>query len=741
MTKLKFALLALLLSFASVAQDRPKVGIVLSGGGAKGFAHIGFLQIVDSLGIPVDMIGGTSMGSIVGGLYTIGHSPDSLESLVSNMDWSFLTDPSPQRRYISTYEKNNDERYVLTLNLTRDGLQIPSGLNPGERIINILSYNTAGYHEQLDYTTDLPIPFVCISTELNTGEEHVMRRGILPLSMRSSMGIPSLFNPYYYENQLMIDGGSVNNFPADHVKDLGADILIGVDVQTAFKDSLSDPSFLKILEKTSMYVNAATTRERENLCDLIINPDMSTFSSSSFGDAAAIVEEGRRAARRHMDELLAIREQIGGPQPRTVPDYEYGQVVKVDAINISGLRHTSPSTVLGNIGFGINDTVDYDQLNDAMLRVHATNQYSLTNYLATEQNGKSHIKINVVEKPSRVLTRVGVRYDSDFETAAMLNITSRNHLFNGSYFSLDAVASRSPRFRALYIWDNGELPGMGVEANYWNYKSDLRVANENLGQFSTSDFTIEAYGMKSWNRVTTLRIGARYHNINVYTDLNSLQDLFAAGTTLENLELFTKLDYDNRDRSNFATNGSVMQFEAMAYRSTLVGTDGVDWCLDINWERNNPIDSRLTLRTGIYGLANYNSNTLTYPYAVNLGGMGRNYINNNIRFYGYHLSNAFIGYWNLESITRVVGAFAFVPHVDLQFEIFDNHFLTLGANGAYLFDDLDQPFNIDGDNVTVLGGYMVEYGLKTMIGPISVSASKSTETNDWVGYLNIGYWF
>lgn len=737
----KIVLLAsALLCLSAFGQNRPSVGVVLSGGGAKGFAHIGVLEILDSLGIPVDAIGGTSMGSIVGGLYAIGHTPRELSDIATGTEWDFVTDPRPERKYLAPYEKSTHERYLIKLDITREGPKIPGGLNPGERILNLLSRYTVGYHDPLDFRTDLPIPFVCVATELNTGKEKVMYGGVLPMCLRSSMSIPSLFSPYYYDRTYLIDGGTVNNFPADHLKQIGADILIGVDVQTTFKDSISDPTFLKVMEKTSMYMNAFTMRERESLCDLIIQPDMTSFGVTTFDRAADIIESGRQAARAQMDKLLEIRRQLGGPQPRTVDRYLPPDRVAIDEIRIKGLEYTNRRKVMGNLGFSVGDTVTFDQIEQGMLRLHGTNQYSLANYLIYEFMGQTVLEIRVLEKPSRIRTNIGIRYDRDFESAAVINITSRNGLFSGSYFSTDLVIGENPRILATYLWDNGALPGFGLDLRYWNYSSDLILEDRRLGEYRTSDLLSRFYVTSSLGKSTSVRLGGAYHKLSGKSSIGQLSEIIdTAGFRDEYLELFFSSMIDIRDRGNYPTRGIMMDLEVKGI--TPLSSEFTEFPLvgTLLWESNIPVSPRWTLRPTVFGMLSVNSVNLTTPYTVNYGGLGRNYINNNQRFYGYRFSSAAMGYRSYDETSYISGLNSAMMALDIQYEIFKNNFVTVGVNGAVITDDLTDPVNPALS--AYKGGFMGEYGLNTFIGPISVAVHRSFERNDWIGYVNIGYWF
>lgn len=731
-------LFSFLLTTFAFGQTRPTVGIVLSGGGAKGFAHIGVLEILDSLGIPVDAIGGTSMGSIIGGLYAIGHKPEDLEQLTTGTEWDFVTNPRPERRYLAPYEKNSDERYILNLDITKEGVQLPGGLNPGERILNILSRETIGYHDPVDFTKDLPIPFVCVATELNTGREKVMRSGILPLCLRSSMSIPSLFSPFYYDHTYLIDGGTVNNFPADHLRQLGVDYLIGVDVQTTFADSISDPTFFKVLEKTSMYMNAFTTKERESLCNLIIRPDMTGYGVTSFDDAQAIIEAGKRAARANMSQLLRIRDLIGGPQPRTVNRYIPPHRIRIDEIRVKGLVKGSRRNVMGNLGFTEGDTVSFDEIEQAMLKLHGTKQFSLANYLTYPFQGKTVLEIRVVEVPSGMKTRVGIRYDSEFESAALINFTSRNNLFAGSFFSVDAVLSVNPRIEATYLWDHGSLPGFGMDVRYWNYASNLLIGTYNAGEMRTEDFLGRLYVTTSFRKSTALRLGAAYHSTGLSSQVEFIDALFNyEDIATNNLELFFNSKIDIRNRNTFATKGILMDFTSKYIISLDEAPTTVPISTSIEFESNISLGKKWTLRPSAFGLVNIGSNSWAFPYTANYGGLGKNYINHNIPFYGYAFSSAALGYAS-EGRTYTATNSAMLK-LDLQYEWVKNNFITFGGNAAAIVDDIQDPFH--SESTYMISGVKLEYGVLTFFGPISVAVHKSFEQADAYAYVNIGFWF
>ena len=208
------------------AQVRPKVGLVLSGGGAKGLAHVGVLKVLEEAGLNIDYIGGTSMGSIVGGLYAIGYDADSLEKLVLESDWDRLLSDDISRRNLSIEEKPDNDRFFVTFPLKERKLNLPVGMITGQNIENMFAELCTHISHIRDFDK-FSIPYLCIGTDVESGKEMVFHQGYLPACMRASMAIPSVFSPKEIDGRLYVDGGVVNNFPAEHVKAMGADILIG----------------------------------------------------------------------------------------------------------------------------------------------------------------------------------------------------------------------------------------------------------------------------------------------------------------------------------------------------------------------------------------------------------------------------------------------------------------------------------------------------------------------------------
>lgn len=295
------------------AQDRPKVAVVLSGGGAKGTAHIGALKVIEEAGIPIDYVVGTSMGAIVGGLYSIGYTPQQLDSMVNAQNWKFLLSDAPNPKDVLLDDRLKSERYVLSIPFSLKSANISdAGIIKGRNLARLFSTLTDGYQDSVNFNR-LPIPFACVSENLVDGSEVVFHEGILATAMRSSMSIPGVFVPVDLNGMVLVDGGMVNNYPVDVALGMGADYIIGVDVQSP----LLKASGLKSLKDIfGQIINLQGERKyRENLrkTDVLIKVDVSGYSAASFTKEAidTLIVRGERAAIDSWDGLLALKKKLG----------------------------------------------------------------------------------------------------------------------------------------------------------------------------------------------------------------------------------------------------------------------------------------------------------------------------------------------------------------------------------------------------------------------------------------------
>ncbi|TVR01525.1 MAG: hypothetical protein EA403_10265, partial [Spirochaetaceae bacterium] len=290
---------------------RPRVAVVLSGGAALGLAHIGVLEVLEEVGIPVDMVVGTSMGALVGGFYAAGYSPQEIRSISGGIDWVVMFTDTVARRFFPDRERALRERFFLEAGFDRDGIHLGGGLLAGQNITAIIERLTLRIPDDIDFD-ELPRAFRAVAADVSTGEEVVVSSGSLSDAMRASMSIPGLFAPYRIGDRFLIDGGVVNNLPVDVARAMGADIVIAVEVAEKMAvpvERLSRSPLASIDQSTKILIET-NVRPQRALADILIRPDMSGFSRMGFFDALEIADRGEAAAREQLPRLRQLAQQL-----------------------------------------------------------------------------------------------------------------------------------------------------------------------------------------------------------------------------------------------------------------------------------------------------------------------------------------------------------------------------------------------------------------------------------------------
>jgi len=322
-----------------------KIGLVLSGGGAKGLAHIGVLKVIDSLGIKVDYVAGTSMGAIIGSLYASGYSGKQLDSIFKKVDFENLINDKIPRKVKTFHERESSERYALTLPFENFKLQFPSALSRGQNVYNLLTYLTLHVSE-IEEFDKLPIPFFCIATDVETGEAIFLDKGNLAQAVTASGAFPSLFQPVNIDGRMLIDGGVVNNYPIDLLKAKGMDIIIGVDVQDDLATREELTSAPDILLQINNYRTIEAMKEKAKRTDIYIKPNIKDFTVISFDEGKKIIENGHKAA---LDKIDALHKLI--PENQTIPrqNIKLKDSVKINRISIKGNERYTRAYILGKL--------------------------------------------------------------------------------------------------------------------------------------------------------------------------------------------------------------------------------------------------------------------------------------------------------------------------------------------------------------------------------------------------------
>ena len=429
-------LLALLASPADARRKR--VGVVLSGGGAKGVAHIGAVRVLEEAGIPIDCIVGTSMGSIIGGLYAIGYDSRRLDSLVRAQDWEFLLSDKVYRYDLPFTEKEYDDRYLLSVPFGRRGAsQRQVGFVSGHNVYNLFTDLTVGYHDSLDFT-ELPIPFACVAADMVSRKEVVMTQGNLVRAMRASMAIPGAFTPVRVDSMVLVDGGVLNNFPVDVARAMGAEIVIGVDVQADLMDDKQLASVSKVLPQLINLLCMNKYQENLRAADLVIRPNVKGYSAASFSARAidTLLVRGEAAAREKWDDLLALRRMIGAEEEADSrrAEYETRETFAVRRIYVRGVEGRERESVERRLRIKEGSEATLDDIHRAIAELYGTKAYAAVNYRLL---GRSPYDLELTLRPRVANTlNVGFRFDSEVLAAILLNTTFRQGASRGGQLSL-----------------------------------------------------------------------------------------------------------------------------------------------------------------------------------------------------------------------------------------------------------------------------------------------------------------
>ncbi len=413
-TVILFSLLALAQSAAAATNapsERPKIGLVLSGGGAKGFAHVGVLKLLDSLQIPIDYIAGTSMGGIAGALYAIGYSGYDLEKLAHRDDWQTIFSDRPPRPELPFFQKEQIGRYQLEFGIKGVKPVPPTGLIFGQKVSLLFLSLTFPYEKVTDFD-HLPIPFRCVAVDLVTGNQVVLKSGSLAKALRATMAIPTVFSPVEWGDSLLVDGGLINNLPVDVVKEMGADIVIAVDVQSPLLERKKLTSALAVLEQTVSLVGIDRVKENLKKVDILIRPQIDEFSAADF-DADkinAILQRGDEAARRSVGELVALKEKY---QLQRMDDANYLRSLlrspRIYSIQILGQTTVPFESLRTQIGLKINDIFDPTVLNRHLAELRASGRFESIDYeVVPLSEDYISLYIRVKEKQVPIINRIAI---------------------------------------------------------------------------------------------------------------------------------------------------------------------------------------------------------------------------------------------------------------------------------------------------------------------------------------------
>ena len=479
-------------------EHRPTVALVLSGGGAKGAAEVGVLKYLEEMEMPVDMVLGTSIGGLLGGLYSVGYRSEDLRELFTTQDWgTILSDAVPQN-YIPYTTKMNQARYVATIPFhnaeevlderrtrQRESIvsSLPSGYANGFNINNLLSSLTVGYHDSLAFR-DLPVPYVCVATDLVSNKAKNWGAGQLKTAMRSTMSIPGLFNPVRTGGMILVDGGTRNNFPADIARAMGADIIIGVELSD-LKDgydkinNIGDiaSQFINMLGKDAFDKNVG-------IPDVLIKPSISEYNMLSFSVEAVdtMMHRGYSAARAKESELLAIRRKLGNagttePEDRAINLAREG--VQVKSIEFRGVSDEESRLLSRMLPFRAGAVIDKAAIDDAMCTLQATGAFASITYSLLGSKAPFALVFDCVTAPTHSIS-FGVRMDTVEWASMIFNLGLNTNNLTGSRLNITTKLGQNFKTGIHYAYNIAGLPTINVEGTLLRYKGSLTSSGEGM---------------------------------------------------------------------------------------------------------------------------------------------------------------------------------------------------------------------------------------------------------------------
>ncbi|MCC5928485.1 MAG: patatin-like phospholipase family protein [Cyclobacteriaceae bacterium] len=454
-----------------------KIGLVLSGGGAKGLAHIGVIKVLEEYGIVPQYITGTSMGSIVGGLYAIGYNAAEIDSIARNIDWFDVLSNKISLDQVAIEEKANYGRFIAEIPLTEKGFTLPRGLIEGHKLNATLNNLTRIAHHESDFSR-FPIPFACVGADIEKGQPYVMRSGFLPEAIRASMAIPTIFTPVIVDDRFLVDGGLMRNFPVQECLEMGADIIIGVDVSSDFERRENLNSLVNVLTSSAFVMSVIDTREQRKLCDLLIQPDLQNYTAGDFWRTAEIIDIGGKAARKHSESLSALRDSLfPGERETALESLRPPEKYIFGNITVSGNVNVNSDLILGKLMLREDEPVSMSEVERNINRLFGTRFFERINYRIIDRDSLADLQIEVYES-NRGLIGSGLYYNTDGFFGLNLFGSYRNFWLSNSKMDGEIVFSEQYKARGSYLKYLGPFQDKAIQLNMMISEDRIPIYNE-----------------------------------------------------------------------------------------------------------------------------------------------------------------------------------------------------------------------------------------------------------------------
>ncbi|KAF2080363.1 patatin [Flavobacterium sharifuzzamanii] len=710
---------------------RPKIGLVLSGGGAKGFAHIGVLKVLEEAGIKIDYIGGTSMGSVIGGLYASGYNASQIDSIFKKTNFDELINDYIPRSSKNFYGKKNDELYAIVLPFSNFRIGIPEALSKGMYNYNLLSSLTRNVRHVRDFNK-LPTPFLCIGTNIETGEEVLLNKGNLVQAMMASAAFPSLFTPVEIDGNLLVDGGVVNNYPIQEVRNLGADIIIGVDVQDDLLKRKNLKNATRILVQITNLQSIEKMKNKRKDTDVYIKPDIRDFGVISFDRGEEIIRKGEEASFAVYEKLKTLTDENNfykKPKLKLASD-----TLHIQDINTDKLENYTKEYIRGKLRFKPGSTITYDGLKAGINNLNATQNFSTISYCLQPDGDKDDLDLVLRENPTQTYLKLGLHYDGLYKSAVLLNLTHKKTFLKNDVTSLDIILGDNFRYDFNYYVENGFNISFGFRSRLNQFNRNVTTSlsgvlkenpNVNLINVDFMDITNQAYFQTIFVQKFLMGGGLEYKYLKINSPTLANEENIIEKSNY--FSAFAYLKYDSLDEKYYPNSGLYFSTDLQTYMASSDYTKQFKPFSIAKAEISvvRPLFRKATIKFGADAGFNIGSDSVPF-FDFIFGGYGYNKINNFNYFYGY-------------DFLSIAGNSYIKTDINIDYEIFKKNHINVSANFANLGDDIFS--SVDWISMPKYTGYAIGYGLETIIGPIEVKQSWSPEMSKSFTWFSIGFQF
>ena len=751
-----------------IRKHRPTVALVLSGGGAKGAAHIGVIRVLESYGIPVDMVLGTSMGGLVGGLYALGYNPDQMDSLIRNIDWGWAFSDELPREYVSYADMKYKEKYLISVpfyyekdyykmkladdnrfdpvhrhdildigadsengaDFLRKNLlgSLPSGYIYGQNVSNLISSLTIGYQDKMKFI-DLPRPFVCVAADMVSGKAKIWYEGNINDAMRSTMSIPGIFAPVRVDGMVLVDGGLRDNYPTSLARDLGADIIIGVDLSQARKTYLEVNNIGDIVGQGIDMLGMDAFEKNVNVPDVKIKPDLKGFNMLSFNKESidTILVRGVEAAVAQDSLLREVAARTSGKymdiQKKPALNFQEDSVM-ISEIDVTGVLPKEKELLMDRLHVNLGDRISKSDLDDIVAQIYGTQSYDFVTYEFQGSEEPYKLVFNCKKGPIHQFG-LGVRADTEELVSVLINVGLNAHQFYGHTVDFTGKISSNPYMQVHWSYDVPKIPTINASATFrWANMNRLGFGDNNLSlNYFCATQDVYLSNMK-W-RQFDIKGGLRNEVFDIRNIKSSqiIGDYDFGQLTNDFVSLFLDAKTDTFDDGYFPSKGIMA---GLSYAWTLGGFP----------HRFNNFHA---LEADVLGVFAFEDNVCLTPYFNTRMLFGKEipvaYFNAIGGFVpGRYVEQQipFVGITNLVAMKNILTLYG----AELRQEIMNNHFVSVSLNYVKDSDRLQDYFKGKGYFGACMG-----YSYDTIFGPLSANLYWSNLTNKVGLYISAGYSF